>query len=54
MDQLDAAFKGTPGVGGRLAREGLGLVARSALLRDALMRQALGLSGDLPRAARTG
>lgn len=54
MDQLDAAFKGSPGIGGRLAREGLGLVARSTLLRDALMRHALGLTGDLPRAARAG
>lgn len=52
MDQLDAAFLGPPGPGGRLAREGLGLVARSALLRDGLMRHALGLSGDLPKAAR--
>lgn len=52
MDQLDAAFRGSPGVRGRLAREGLGFVARSGLLRDAFTRHALGLSGDLPRYAR--
>jgi len=52
MDQLDAAFRGSPGTAGRLAREGLGFVARTGLLRDAFTRQALGLSGDLPRHAR--
>jgi 2-octaprenylphenol hydroxylase len=52
MDRLDAAFKGAPGPSGRLAREGMGAVARSALLREPLMRQALGLSGELPKAAR--
>jgi hypothetical protein len=30
----------------------MGAVARSALLREPLMRQALGLSGELPKAAR--
>ncbi|MEN9705353.1 MAG: hypothetical protein RLZZ393_1232 [Pseudomonadota bacterium] len=54
MDQLDAAFIGSPGVRGRLAREGLGMVARSTALRGLLVRHALGLSGDLPRLARAG
>ena len=52
MDQLDAAFRGAPGLTGRIAREGLGWVGRSRVLREALTRQALGLSGDLPRYAR--
>jgi 2-octaprenylphenol hydroxylase len=51
MDQLDEAFRGSPGLGGRLAREGLGIAARSDLLRGVLARQALGLAGDLPRYA---
>ena len=52
MDQLDAAFRGPPGVTGRIVREGFGWVARSRALREALTRHALGLSGDLPRYAR--
>lgn len=52
MDQIDAAFRSPVGIRGRLAREGLAVVARSTLLRDLLMRQALGTAGDLPRAAR--
>lgn len=37
---------------GRLAQRGMGLVGRSALLRRLFAERALGLGGDLPRAAR--
>jgi 2-polyprenylphenol 6-hydroxylase len=52
MDQLDALFRGPPGVAGRLARDGMEIVARTPTLRQFCMRQALGIAGDLPRAAR--
>ena len=52
MDQLDALFRGPPGVAGRLAREGMAVVARTPALRQFFMRQALGIAGELPRAAR--
>jgi 2-octaprenylphenol hydroxylase len=52
MDQLDALFRGPPGLAGRLAREGMGVVARTPALRQFFMRRALGIAGDLPRAAR--
>jgi 2-octaprenylphenol hydroxylase len=52
MDQLDALFRGPPGIAGRLAREGMGVVARTPALRQFFMRQALGIAGELPRAAR--
>jgi len=42
VDQIDAVFKGPPGLAGRFAREGLGLVARSAVLRQFFARQANG------------
>lgn len=52
VDQLDGLLTGKVGFGGRLAREGMGLVARHALLRQFFVRQAMGVAGDLPRAAR--
>ena len=42
VDRLDGLFKGPPGVAGRLAREGMALVARSAALRQFFARQANG------------
>jgi 2-octaprenylphenol hydroxylase len=42
VDQLDSAFKGAPGITGRLAREALGVVARSGPLRQFFARQANG------------
>lgn len=42
VDRLDGAFKGSPGVSGRLAREALAAVARSGLARAFFARQANG------------
>ena len=52
VDGLDRLFTGAPGVGGRLAREGLSQVARSVWLRRWFAAQAMGTQGPLPRAAR--
>jgi len=52
MDALDHLLSRPPDMAGRLAREGMGMVARSALLRQWFARQAMGTAGETPAAAR--
>ena len=52
VDGLDRLLTGAPGIGGRLAREGMAQVARNAGLRRWFAAQAMGTQGPLPQAAR--
>jgi 2-polyprenyl-6-methoxyphenol hydroxylase-like FAD-dependent oxidoreductase len=52
VDGLDRLLTGAPGIGGRLAREGMAQVARNLWLRRWFAAQAMGTQGPLPRAAR--
>jgi len=52
MDAIDHLLSRPPDVAGRAAREGLAVVAHSALLRQWFARQAMGTAGDVPALAR--
>ncbi len=52
LDGLQRLFRGGNPLQSRLRREGLGLVDASGLLKRALMRRAMGISGEVPESVR--
>jgi 2-polyprenyl-6-methoxyphenol hydroxylase-like FAD-dependent oxidoreductase len=54
MSALHSGFGAESAPGTWLLNRGLGVVNRSAALKRAFARQALGTAGELPRLARAG